>query len=70
MFLIPPIVCVVSVAALWWADLLPHREVVLALMSIGLIGQFLAPTSSVWLAALLWNVVLAIYLVIRIKLKW
>jgi len=69
MFLIP-VASVTLLVFLWWADLLPRPYVVAACVLVGVAGQLLAPVYSLaWVAALLLNVGVAIYLVILLKLS-
>lgn len=61
-----PVASVVLLAFLWWGDILdrPH------LVGIGLAAQLLAPVYSlIWLAGILLNAGIVIYLSIRLKLS-
>jgi len=69
MFLIP-VASVTLLVFLWWADLLPRSYVVAACVLVGAAGQLLAPVYSLaWVAALLLNAGVAIYLAILLKLS-
>lgn len=69
MFLIP-VASVTLLVFLWRADLLPRPYVVVACVLVGVAGQLLAPVYSLaWVAALLLNVGVAIYLAILLKLS-
>ena len=71
MFLVPPVASVVLFVLLWWADLLARPVRVGACVVGGVLVQFLAPAFSVvWVAGLLLNVGVAVYLSIRLKLEW
>ena len=71
MFLIPAVASVVLLAFLWWGGSLRRPHVVLGLVVAGVAGQFLAPAFSlVWVAALLLNVGVGVYLAIQLKLSW
>jgi hypothetical protein len=71
MFLVPPVASVLLFVLLWWANLLAHPVRTGICVVGGVLVQFLAPTfSPVWVAGLLANVGMAVYLTIRLKLDW
>ncbi len=71
MFLVPPVASIVLFVLLWWTGLLDRPLRVGVWVVAGVVIQFLAPVfSAVWLAGLLLNVSVAVYLSIRLKLEW
>ena len=70
LFLLPSIASLTLFMLLWRNDLLRHPWVVGVSCAIGLILQFLGGQYvGVWLAGLLVNVGIAVYLSIRLKLS-
>jgi hypothetical protein len=69
LYLIPAVASATLFLILWWSDDLSHPRAVGACCFVGLYLQFyLADRMVVWLAGLLINCALGIYLAIRIKL--
>ena len=69
MFLIPPVASVVLLIILWSTGQLPRPRVVGLCVAAGVLAQWLTPVySAPWVAALVINVCVAIYLTIRLKL--
>jgi hypothetical protein len=68
--LLIPVASVVLFIILWRTDLLPQPYVVGGCVVVGVAVQLLAPSYSLpWLAGLLLNAVVAIYMAIRLKLS-
>ncbi len=65
-----PCASVVLLIALWWLGELNRPLLIAACVLICIAAEILAPTySTVWFAAMLLNVSLAIYMAIRLKLN-
>jgi hypothetical protein len=65
-----PVASVVLFVFLWQGDMLDRPQVVGACILIGLAAQLLAPVYSlIWLAGMLLNAGVAIYLAFRLKLS-
>ena len=70
LFLLPSIASLTMFVFLWRNDLLTHPRIVGVCCAIGLTLQFLGGQYvGVWLAGLLVNVGMAVYLSIRLKLS-
>ena len=70
LFLLPGIASLTMFILLWRNDLLTHPRVVGVCCAIGLTLQFVGGQRvGVWLAGLLVNVGIAVYLSIRLKLS-
>lgn len=71
MFLIPPLASVMLLIGLWSADMLSRPRLTAVCVLLGVATQWFAPVySALWVAALLLNVGLAVYLAIRLRLGW
>jgi hypothetical protein len=71
MFLVPPVASIILFVLLWWTNRLARPVRTGICVVGGMLVQFLAPTFSlVWVAGLLANVSMAVYLTIRLKLAW
>ena len=69
MLLIPMIAGVALLLVTWSMDLLPRPLLTGACVLAGVVAQWFAPTFSViWVLALLFNVGMGIYMIIRLKL--
>lgn len=69
LYLIPALVSAVQFVLQWQSDLLPRPAIVGVLCGTGLALQFVFDRSmNIWLAGLLINVAMALYLTIRMKL--
>lgn len=70
LFFLPGLVSVAMFTLLWRSGSFAHPAWVAALCATGLALQFLAPASSAaWLAGLLINVGVAVWLTVRLRLS-